>query len=72
MSTRLNGFTGRKFEITELSGHPKENPMTAAPIVNYQTTPSEYKHIQLAFDGAVATLSINIDENAGIRPGYKL
>jgi len=46
--------------------------MTAAPIVNYQTTPSEYKHIQLAFDGAVATLSINIDENAGIRPGYKL
>ncbi len=46
--------------------------MTAAPIVNYQTTPENYKHISLAFDGAVATLSINIDENAGIRPGYKL
>jgi len=46
--------------------------MTIAPIVNYQTTPENYKHISLAFDGAVATLSINIDENAGIRPGYKL
>ncbi len=46
--------------------------MTTAPIVNYQTTPENYKHISLAFDGAVATLSINIDENAGIRPGYKL
>ena len=46
--------------------------MTSAPIVNYQTTPENYKHINLAFDGAVATLSINIDENAGIRPGYKL
>ena len=46
--------------------------MTAAPIVNYQTTPENYKHISLDFDGAVATLSINIDENAGIRPGYKL
>ncbi|MEN9996148.1 MAG: Benzoyl-CoA-dihydrodiol lyase [Pseudomonadota bacterium] len=46
--------------------------MTASPIVNYQTTPENYKHISLAFDGAVATLSINIDENAGIRPGYKL
>jgi len=46
--------------------------MITAPIVNYQTTPENYKHISLAFDGAVATLSINIDENAGIRPGYKL
>jgi benzoyl-CoA-dihydrodiol lyase len=46
--------------------------MTTAPIVNYQTTPENYKHISLAFDGAVATLSINIDENAGIRPGSKL
>ena len=40
--------------------------------VDYQTHPSRYKHIKLAFDGAVATLSINIDEDAGIRPGYKL
>ena len=46
--------------------------MTAAPFVDYQTTVGNYKHITLSFQDAVATLSINIDENAGIRPGYKL
>jgi len=46
--------------------------MTAAPQVDYQTNPSQYKHINLAFDGEIATLSININEDAGIRPGYKL
>ena len=46
--------------------------MTEAPFVDYQTTVDNYKHITLSFQDAVATLSINIDENAGIRPGYKL
>jgi benzoyl-CoA-dihydrodiol lyase len=46
--------------------------MTVNPIVDYQTTPAQYKHIQLSFDGEVATLSININEDGGIRPGYKL
>ena len=46
--------------------------MTANPFVNYQTTVDNYKHIGLKFEAAVATLSISIDENAGIRPGYKL
>ncbi len=40
--------------------------------VNYQTNPSQYKHWKLSFDGAVATLSADFDENAGLRPGYKL
>ena len=40
--------------------------------VEYQTDPSRYKHWKLAFDGNVATLSMDIDENAGLRPGYKL
>ncbi len=40
--------------------------------IDYRTEPSRYHHWTLAFDGAVATLSINIDENAGLKPGYKL
>ena len=40
--------------------------------VDYRTEPSQYHHLKLSFDGAVATLAIDIDENAGIRPGYKL
>ena len=46
--------------------------MTAAPWVDYQTSPAQYKHWQLRFDGAIATLLTNFDENAGLRPGYKL
>ena len=42
------------------------------PRVEYQTHPSQYRHIKLAFNGPVATLSIDIDESAGLRPGYKL
>jgi benzoyl-CoA-dihydrodiol lyase len=46
--------------------------MSAPDRVEYQTHPSQYKHWSLAFDGAVATLAANFDENAGLRPGYKL
>ena len=46
--------------------------MTTAPRVEYQTHPSQYKHWKLSFDGPIATLAIDIDENAGLRPGYKL
>ncbi|HKW80085.1 MAG TPA: 2,3-epoxybenzoyl-CoA dihydrolase [Casimicrobiaceae bacterium] len=46
---------------------------TATPQpVDYQAHPDRYRHYKLAFDGAVATLSIDVDEDAGIRPGYKL
>jgi benzoyl-CoA-dihydrodiol lyase len=40
--------------------------------VNYQTDPAQYKHWTLSFDGLVATLKADFDENAGLRPGYKL
>ena len=45
-----------------------------APIkaVDYRIEPSNYHHWSMKFDGPVATLSLNIDEDAGIRPGYKL
>jgi benzoyl-CoA-dihydrodiol lyase len=40
--------------------------------VDYQTHPSQYKHWKLEFNGPVATLKADFDENAGLRPGYKL
>ena len=46
--------------------------MTTAPRVDYQTHPSQYKHWKLRFEGPVATLAADFDENAGLRPGYKL
>ncbi|MET0509951.1 MAG: enoyl-CoA hydratase-related protein, partial [Burkholderiaceae bacterium] len=46
--------------------------MSDSPRVDYQTHPSAYRHWKLGFDGPVATLTADIDEDAGIRPGYKL
>jgi len=46
--------------------------MTIASQVDYQTHPSQYKHWKLSFNGPVATLALDIDENGGLRPGYKL
>ncbi len=46
--------------------------MTSPSRVEYQTTPSQYKHWKLEFNGPVATLKADFDENAGLRPGYKL
>jgi len=40
--------------------------------VDYQTSPERYRHWKLAFDGPVATLLADFDENAGVKPGYKL
>ncbi|MBL8340894.1 MAG: benzoyl-CoA-dihydrodiol lyase [Rubrivivax sp.] len=44
----------------------------AAARVEYQTHPSQYRHWKLKFEGPVATLGADFDENAGLRPGYKL
>ncbi len=46
--------------------------MTTTPRVDYQTSPDQYRHWRLKFEGPVATLSADFDENAGLRPGYKL
>jgi len=49
-----------------------ENVMNRPDRVDYQTAPSRYKHWKLKFDGPVATLLADFDENGGLRPGYKL
>ncbi|MGE5087910.1 MAG: 2,3-epoxybenzoyl-CoA dihydrolase [Candidatus Levyibacteriota bacterium] len=49
-----------------------EADATTAPPVDYRTHPDRYRHLKLGFDGPVATIALDIDEDAGIRPGYKL
>ena len=40
--------------------------------VDYQTDPSKYRHWRLSFDPPVATLTMDVAEDGGLRPGYKL
>jgi benzoyl-CoA-dihydrodiol lyase len=47
-------------------------PDATNPPVLFDTDPSRYHHWKLGFDGPVATLTLDIDEDKGIAPGYKL
>ena len=40
--------------------------------IDFETEPSQYKHLKLTIDGPVATLTVDIQENGGLRPGYEL
>ena len=47
--------------------------LTHAPErIDYRTDPTQYRHWTLSVEGAIARLSLNIAEDGGIRPGYKL
>src|SRR6201996_1966937 len=42
------------------------------PLVEFRTDPSRYRHWRLAVDGPVATLTMDVDEQGGLVPGYEL
>ena len=42
------------------------------PIASFETSPDQYRHWKLSFDGAIATLTLSIDENNGMRDDYLL
>src|SRR5438105_15759205 len=41
-------------------------------MISFETHPERYNHWKLAFDGAIATLALDVAEDKGIAPGYKL
>jgi benzoyl-CoA-dihydrodiol lyase len=41
-------------------------------MITFETHPDRYKHWKLTFDGPIATLSMDVDEDAGLSPDYKL
>jgi benzoyl-CoA-dihydrodiol lyase len=41
-------------------------------MINFQTSPEEYRHWKLNIDGAVATLTMDVQEDATLAEGYKL
>src|SRR5580700_10719189 len=49
--------------------HPLANGKTR---IDFQTEPARYRHWKLAVDGEVATLTMDVDEKAGLFEGYEL
>src|SRR5438105_12293374 len=42
------------------------------PTVSFDTAPDCYRHWKLTFDGPIATLAMDVDQDAGLSPDYKL
>ncbi|PVH29326.1 2,3-epoxybenzoyl-CoA dihydrolase [Pararhodobacter oceanensis] len=40
--------------------------------IDFQTDPSQYHHWRVSYDGPIATLFMDVDENAGLFEGYQL
>lgn len=41
-------------------------------MIDFQTDPTKYRHWRVEYDGPVATLIMDVDEDAGLFEGYKL
>ena len=41
-------------------------------MIDFQTDPSKYRHWKVEYDGPVATLIMDVDENGGLFEGYEL
>lgn len=41
-------------------------------LIDFRVDPSSYRHWQVAYDGPVATLSMDVDEKGGLFDGYEL
>src|SRR5216110_592716 len=44
----------------------------AEALIDFRTEPSRYRHWKLALEDGVAYLTMDVNEDAGLRPGYKL
>ncbi|WNM31670.1 2,3-epoxybenzoyl-CoA dihydrolase [Streptomyces sp. Li-HN-5-11] len=65
--------------MTILTSEPDAPPDTdpagdsgAAAHVEFRTQVSAYRHWRLGFDGPIATLTMDVDEQGGLVPGYEL
>jgi benzoyl-CoA-dihydrodiol lyase len=45
--------------------------IVAAPLT-FETSPERYRHWRLSFDGPIATLAMDVAEDGGLRPDYRL
>src|SRR6266403_136313 len=41
-------------------------------MIIFDTDPSRYRHWRLAYDGPIATLTLDVDEEGGVFPNYRL
>jgi len=51
---------------------PSDEAASTEPVVDFDTSPERYRHWKLEADGEVATVTLTVDEDGGLVPGYQL
>jgi benzoyl-CoA-dihydrodiol lyase len=49
-----------------------DTAITASSRISFETSPDRYRHWKLSVDGPVATLSMDVQEDGGLSPDYRL
>src|SRR4051812_27372776 len=49
-----------------------DTAITAGSRISFETSPDRYRHWKLSVEGAVATLSMDVQEDGGLSPDYRL
>ncbi|WP_437487209.1 2,3-epoxybenzoyl-CoA dihydrolase [Sorangium sp. So ce1014] len=50
----------------------EEGSSGEGPPLRFETEPGRYRHWKLSFEGAIARVAMDVDEDAPMRPGYQL
>ncbi|HTA47471.1 MAG TPA: 2,3-epoxybenzoyl-CoA dihydrolase [Bryobacteraceae bacterium] len=56
----------------EMEAVSAKSSSAVSEFVDFQTAPERYRHWRLSVEGRRATLFLDVQEDGGIRPGYKL
>jgi len=51
---------------------PKSAGAAESQMIDFQTSPDEYRHWRLEVDGPIATLIMDVQQDGGLREGYEL
>src|SRR4051794_25371986 len=65
----MNGLAG---DSAARPGTVAEGVTDPPERVDFRVDPARYRHWRLTFDGSVATLTMDVDEQGGLVPGYEL
>jgi benzoyl-CoA-dihydrodiol lyase len=65
-------MTGQTAEAGSPAGVVAAGEVPAPRPVDFRVDPASYRHWRLSCDGPVATLTMDVDESAGLMPGYEL
>ena len=65
-------FSNERSNFAWERGRPRPQVLKRFGMTNFQTSPEQYKHWKLSFDGAVARLSMDVQEDETLADGYKL